>query len=98
MSQRRIDGAFAYLSDNVLAYTDLVGKLTDEDAGVSMLVEELSIETPVELDVHVSDDGQVELGVAPPVYPVDLGVDPVRHRLRFTAVAELSAPADTPDS
>ncbi len=90
------DPAFAFLRENLLAYTDVIGRLSDEEAGVSMWVEELAVETPIELSVQVQADGSLALGVAPPIYAVDVTVEPVLHRLRFTAVADGPAPAPAP--
>jgi hypothetical protein len=84
-----IDEAFAWLGENVVAYTDIAGEIRDEAAGVRMRIEEMSVDTPVELDVRVDADGHVSLGCAPPLYPVETTFAPVLHRLRFTARATL---------
>jgi hypothetical protein len=85
---RTIDEAFSFLGENVAAFTDLIGEIVDHDAGVRMQIEELSIETPVELDVRVDEAGAVHLGCAPPLYAVEATVEPVFHRLRIRAVAK----------
>ena len=87
-ADRGIDPSFAYLSENLLAYTDLTARLVDTEAGVAMWVEELAVDTPIELEVRVREDGTLALGIAPPLYPIELGVEPVLHRMRFVAVAE----------
>lgn len=92
-ADRMIDEAFRILSEFVTASCDVVSGLGDEAAGVRMEVESLGIETPVELDLRVRDDGTVAVGCAPPVYPVDVTVAPVLHQLRFTALAEPRGPA-----
>lgn len=85
---RRIDEAYRWLSELVSASCDVVSGVADEAAGVAMEVEALGIETPVELDVRVDGRGAVELGCAPPIYPVEVTQAPVLHRLRFQAFAE----------
>ena len=82
------DEAYAWLSENVAAYTDLIGEISDEAAGVRMRAESITIETPVELEIGVEDDGSVRIACAPPVYAVEATLEPVFHRLRFTAVAD----------
>ncbi|UJR82741.1 hypothetical protein [Sandaracinus amylolyticus] len=84
--ERDIDEAFAPFRENLLAYTDLTGEIVSRDAGVRMSIESLEVETPIELDVIVGDDGRVSLGCAPPIYGVDVTVAPVLHVLRFRAV------------
>lgn len=88
MSAATLDPAFALLRDNIAAYSDLVGEVRDDAAGVRMQLEEVTIETPIELEVHVGPDGKLELGCAPPVYPVEVSVEPILHRFRVTLIVE----------
>jgi hypothetical protein len=59
-----------------------------------MWASELTIATPVELDVRGTDEkgeggeGGVTIACAPPLYRLDLTIQPVFHQLSFTAVAE----------
>ncbi len=85
-----IDEAFAVIAANIIAYVDVAGVIEDEDAGIRMSIEELSIETPIELDVRVTADGAVIIGCAPPIYPVERTIEPVLHTLRIRAAARLA--------
>jgi hypothetical protein len=55
-----------------------------------MTLEELSVETPIELSLHIDGTGRVEIGCAPPLYRVAVTIEPVFHALRFRAVAEVT--------
>lgn len=59
--------------------------LVDEDAGVRTYVTRFELESPLELDVGVTPDGQVVIGSNPPIYDVDTSFRPAYHRIRFTA-------------
>ncbi len=95
MQGERIDEAFRWLSELLAAWSDLASDVVDHAAGVRMQLEELGIDTPLELDLRVRAGGMVDLGTAPPLYPVDVTVAPVFHRLRFTALAERRGAAES---
>lgn len=89
----RIDEAFAHLRENVVAYADLFGEERDDALGIRMQIEEVGIDTPIELDVRVDAAGRVAIGCAPPLYRLETGVMPVFHQVRITLVPD---PADAP--
>lgn len=86
---KKPDEALGAISENILGYTDFTARLEDPETGVRFDIEELTISTPIELDIVVGPDGKVLLGCAPPLYDVDTTLSPVLHQLRFTAVAEV---------
>ena len=90
MSDERIDEAFIAFGENIRAYADVAGELRSEEAGFSMTVEQIEIETPVELDVcaRLEGEGPLAIGCVPPLYRVSTTVQPVFHRLRMTLVPE----------
>ncbi len=95
MSARQgIDEAFGVIAENLLGYTDIVGEIVDDDAGVRMEIEELAVTTPIELSLFVRDDGSIEIGCAPPLYDVDVTIQPVLHNLHFRAVVHGTEESD----
>ncbi|HEY2974822.1 MAG TPA: hypothetical protein VGJ48_20075 [Pyrinomonadaceae bacterium] len=79
---------FAEIVRRLLAFGD---ELLDEEQGVRSYIYEYIIESPVELDVVKTDDGQVQIGSTPPLYYVDTSIRPSFHRLKFKAdLAEVS--------
>jgi hypothetical protein len=63
---------------------DLDADLTDAETGLRMLVERVEIDTPMELDVGVSDEGVVSLFAGPPTQTVATTWMPVFHQIRLT--------------
>ena len=63
---------------------DLDADLADADTGLRMLVERVEIDTPIELDVRVSDGDAVELIGGPPTQTIETTWMPVFHRIRLT--------------
>jgi hypothetical protein len=61
------------------------GDIRDDDLGIHMYVDRLTVETPIELDVSVRDDGTVAIGSVPPLYRVATTLRPSYHRIEFRA-------------
>ncbi len=51
-----------------------------------LTIEELRLDLPIELDVLVDENGQVELQSAPPTQQIETSVMPVLHRLMVRMV------------
>lgn len=81
----RIDEAFVPLGDLVPLLLPDLPDLVDERAGVRSRVTGVELETPVELDIRVDDDGRVSLGGSPPLYHLETSWLPVLHQVRFSA-------------
>ena len=61
------------------------GDIRSDDLGVHMYIERFSVESPIELDLRVGDDGAVDIGSVPPLYRVNTTFRPSYHQIRFTA-------------
>lgn len=87
VEEARMDEAFAPLRDNILGYAEISGELRSPEAGFSMTVERIEIETPIELGVYAGQaGGPLAIGCAPPLYRVSTTLQPVFHQLRMTLV------------
>jgi hypothetical protein len=79
-----MDEAFVPLHEMVLGMAAR-GDIRSDALGIHMYIDGFAIETPIELDVVVGDDGAVTLGSVPPLYRVDTSLRPAYHQIRFTA-------------
>jgi len=80
-----LDEAFLPFAE-IVRHLCLVGEpISDASAGVSSVIEECSVELPVELDVTRDADGRLQIGSAPPLYYVDTTFRPSFHRLKLRA-------------
>ncbi len=69
----------------------LIPDAQEGDAGgeqTRMLVDEVEISMPIELDVVKEQDGRRSLGSSPPLYYVATGFESARHQMRVTLVEE----------
>jgi hypothetical protein len=83
-----IDEGFTAFSELIEDLSDLNGMEYDtvgQDA-VSMEIENVEMELPIELSISVDDSGMVEIGGTPPQYLVETTVMPVFHRLNLKLV------------
>lgn len=76
------------VSATFASLADLDGRLVDDELGISMHVEEVKLELPIELDVAVEEDGRVLLASAPPTQHVETTYMPVFHQLRLTVTPD----------
>lgn len=67
---------------------DLDQSMFDPDTGLCMQVERASIDTPVELDVCVDENGAVSILGAPPTQHVETTYMPVFHQIEITVTAD----------
>ena len=84
----KIDEALVPFHEHINAMLDIEGYIKNDDAGCSSMIEEVGIESPVQLDIIVDDEGKVTIGSSPPLYYVDTAVQPIFHSIRFRAVPE----------
>jgi hypothetical protein len=61
------------------------GDIRDDELGIHMYIDRFTVESPIELDLSVRDDGTVAIGSVPPLYRVDTSLRPSYHGIRFTA-------------
>lgn len=83
-----LDEAFPPAAGALAALLRVEGECFDADAGVAMRLEEFTIETPIEMDIAADGGRCLTLGIVPPLYYVEVGIEPVFHRVRLTAVID----------
>jgi len=76
-----IDEAMLELREFVAQMTDVEGYLIDMDMLTATRIEKLKLSMPMQLDLHVMDDGSVRLGGSPPLYYTETTILPVFHQL-----------------
>jgi hypothetical protein len=81
-----IDEALLPMYQHLQGFVDINGVISDDFAGVKMELEEVEIESPIQLQIIVQENGAVTLGSSPPVYYVETGVMPVFHQIKVKAV------------
>jgi hypothetical protein len=79
-----IDEAMLAMSEFVAQMTEVDGYLFDEEWQVATRLEDVEMSIPIQLDLHVNDDGRVTIGGSPPLFYVDTTVMPVFHQLKVT--------------
>jgi hypothetical protein len=79
-----VDEAFIPLSE-LLGELGAHGDVRDETAGIHMVIDRFTVETPIELDLSVRDDGTIAIGSVPPLYRISTSLRPSYHRVEFTA-------------
>lgn len=77
-----IDEAFHYLSDILSGIDTNKFNISDEENGIKSTIEEITIETPMELDI-VNENG-VHIGLVPPIYKLEVSQMPVFHQCKIT--------------
>ena len=81
-----IDEALRPFFELVRGLADAGAEVADTDAGLAFAVEEMKLDLPFEMDVHVDAEGQVLLAGAPPTQHIETSVMPVFHRLKVRVV------------
>ena len=86
MNYNKIDEAMLPFFEYVQKISILnEGSFTDKDQfGFSMNIESVHIEMPFEMDIDTDENGQVTIGVSPPMYYVATSIEPVFHSLKVT--------------
>jgi hypothetical protein len=79
-----MDEAFIPLHQMILGMAAR-GDVRSEEHGIHMYIDKFSVESPIELDLSVGDDGTVAIGSVPPLYRVETSLRPSYHQVRFTA-------------
>ena len=79
-----LDESMMSIREMVSFFFESFGEITDEEEGVVMGVEKISLDMPVQLDVVLNTDGSVSLGTTPPLYRIETSFNPVFHQLKFT--------------
>jgi hypothetical protein len=92
-----IDEALVPLRDLVEGLVIEGGQIEDEQLGVSMSIESIKLDLPVELDIFTDDNGQVIIGGAPPTQHTETSIMPVFHQLKMTVVHVAASHHETND-
>jgi hypothetical protein len=79
-----MDEAFIPLHEMILGMAAR-GDIRADDHGIHMYIDRFSVESPIELDLSVHDDGSIGIGSVPPLYRVSTTFRPSYHQIRFTA-------------
>lgn len=83
-----IDEAMLEMGDFLSRMADVDGYLVDAEMLSSLRMEKLNMSMPVQLDLHVREDGSVLLGGSPPLYYAETTFLPVFHQLTINIKAE----------
>ena len=76
-----IDEAMLEMGDFISQMTEVDGYLFDAEWNTATMLEEVELSIPIQLDLHVDDNGSVVIGTAPPLYYVETTFMPVFHQL-----------------
>ncbi len=55
----------------------------DPESGISTYISEITIETPIELDISWDESGNMQLGTIPPLYRIETTYQPSYHNIKF---------------
>lgn len=90
-----IDEAFMPFHKIIAQVLAFGSEIVDEDSGVRSYITTYEIESPIEMDIVMNANGDIQIGCTPPLYHVDTTVRPSFHSLRFTAsLSEERSPAE----
>ncbi len=79
-----LDKSVLPISAMMECISELEGVIAEEQWGMSMSVEEITIDLPAEFDIMQDDMGRLVLGAAPPTQRIETTFMPVFHRLTLT--------------
>ncbi|MEO5601455.1 MAG: hypothetical protein ABIR06_11070 [Cyclobacteriaceae bacterium] len=83
-----VDEAMLEMGDFLSQMTDVDGYLVDAEMLTALTVEKVNLSMPIQLDLHVRDDGSVLLGGSPPLYYTETTFSPVFHQLTINIIAK----------
>lgn len=78
-----IDEAMLEMSEFISQMSEVEGYLYDGEMKTAMQLENVSMSMPLQLDLHVNEDGSVVLGGSPPLYYAETTILPVFHQLNI---------------
>ena len=83
-----MDEAFLPFSAMITKIAAFEGSILDEEKGIQSYIQRFEIETPVELDVVKDEQGNLMIGIVPPLYRVETTYEPSYHNIRINAVLD----------
>ena len=72
------------IAEKVNELIEPVEEITDDTNTVSLSISKVQLDLPVQLQIAVSDSGDVVIGTSPPLYQIETSFMPAFHQLRFT--------------
>lgn len=86
-SRNELEETFLPFGELLEEMSSVEGIVDDKKMGVAMQMEEATLGIPVQLDILVNDEGQVQIGGTPPLHYTETSFDPVFHQLKITLKA-----------
>lgn len=80
-----MDESFLPFNQIIGKLLDIDGDIHDEENGIHSYIYSLDIGTPVELDVFRDENGNLQLGLVPPLYRVNTSYRPSYHNISLIA-------------
>lgn len=81
-----MDESFFQLHKIIADMAPLHQDLSDDSTGFNIYINRFDIETPVELDLMTGQNGEMQIGSIPPLYPIDTSFKPSYHKIKFSIV------------
>lgn len=79
------------LDESMMSLSEMVSDMVQpfeseisQEAGFSMSLVGIRLDMPVQLQVTTDENGQVLLGITPPIYKIETSFNPVFHQVRFS--------------
>lgn len=83
-----IDEALVPMHEHLAAMLEVDGLAIDEENAMQMQISEISIESPLQLDIITGTGNEMVIGSSPPLYYMETGILPVFHSIKCRIVAE----------
>lgn len=80
------DESMMSLADMVEEIVEPFGDAKSDDMAVELVG--IGIDMPVQIQVSITEDGKVILGITPPLYRIETSFSTVYHQIRFTCESE----------
>jgi hypothetical protein len=77
-----IDQRLLPIAEVIYALSEIDGAVGEEGWG-KMMVDEIEIDMPMELDIMTDDNGHIVLGGSPPTQTIETSFMPVFHRVKL---------------
>jgi hypothetical protein len=86
MERSSLDEAYLPFAEFSSDLANLDGMILDDEEQLSMVVDEVTCDMPVEMDILIDKDGKVEIGAAAPLYYLETSFVPVFHQLKVKLI------------
>lgn len=85
-----LDESFLPFGELLEEMSNVEGMVGGQKMGMVMQMEEATLGLPIQLEVLVDDEGQVQIGGTPPQHYTETSFDPIYHQLKITIIQEVS--------